>query len=337
MTIKYVYTEEGRFLPPLGVDGNPGLTVPMLYCPFMTTSPPSEHADAVQRDTLAWLCEHRIVSGTTDPLFGSISTVGRLAAQTYLMAQRETLSVASDWTTLFFLVDDLSEKLGDDSVAIAAANSRYLSILSGSDDAVVGPVDFGLRDVRNRIRALASERWLRRFIHRVEEWLNAHLWEARNRATGTIPDVSTYVHMRQFSIGMYFEFLLSELTDGYELPPALVQHEVVMQLARHASNQIAWANDVMTIGKELRQGEIHNLVLSLCQHEHMGLQQAIDRVAAMHNDEVRQFQALAGSCSRYGLTDAAVQCFIAALQNFMRGHIEWGYSAERYRPMGSVD
>jgi len=328
----YLHTDESRFLPALRVDGHPELVVPPLACPFLVVRP-STHSAPVQAETLRWLEAYRLAEARAD-LLDCVSAVGELTALTYPGASRESLRLASDWTTLFFLMDDLVEERGADLAAISALNARYLAVLGGeAPGAEEGPVLHALWDVRERLAGVASAQWLRRFRGRVKEWLGAHVWEARNRADRTVPDVASYVHMRQYSVGMYFEFLLSELTDGYALPAEVESHEAVAQLARHANNQIAWANDVMTLGKELRQGDVHNLVMSLWKREGLELQAALERAVAMHNEEVARFQALARGLPSFGEADGAVQGLVRALRHYMGGHLGWGYSARRYRPL----
>ncbi len=65
----------------------------------------------------------------------------------------------------------------------------------------------------------------------------------------------------------------------------------------------------------------------------LDLQRALERAVAMHNEEVARFQALARELPSFGGVDGAVHGLVRALRHYMGGHLSWGYSARRYRPL----
>ena len=136
--------------------------------------------------------------------------------------------------------------------------------------------------------------------------------------------------MRQFSIGMYFEFALSELTDGYGLSNELRTQPAVSLLARSANQQIAWANDILTVDKEVRQGDVHNLVLSIRQEHRLSLNEAIKEAIIMHNRAVESFLNSAAYLLTSGTDVAGLAKYIQALQHWMGGHLRWGFESKRY-------
>jgi len=59
------------------------------------------------------------------------------------------------------------------------------------------------------------------------------------------------------------------------------------------NNVISWANDLVSIDKELRQGDVHNLAVVLSHERRLSLQAAVNLVGALHNAEVSAFIDLA--------------------------------------------
>jgi hypothetical protein len=296
-----------------------------LDCPFSASVNP--HALTVQRQNLEWLESTGIkLEGS---LFQDVSEVGWLAAHVYPTATPETLQLAADWTSLFFLLDDLVEEATSED-AIRLRNERVLSALTSSTLVVDEPVFRALRDVGGRARALGGEAFMGEFSREVARWLDSHLWEHDNRSKRRVPPLEEYRAMRNHTVGMYFEFLLSEVTDSYRLSTLQRVSREVLTLTRMASNEIAWTNDILTLEKELAQGDVHNLVLSIMEGQALPLEEAIDEAVLLHNREVAAFSRLALALRSAPSTHPSLRQLIQALENWMGGHTRWARESKRY-------
>jgi hypothetical protein len=301
--------------------------VHMLHCPFETRTSP--HATAVQRRTLEWMRDFGLIRECDGA--GPLSQVGLLCATTYPLADARGLQLASDFSTIFFLIDDLSEGQENTPATLAKRNQQALSALAGEcPDSDRAAINRALFELGTRLREQSTPDWMRRFTDHVRAWLASHVWECRNRLLGRTPPIEEYVDMRQFSIGMYFEFALSELTDGYGLSNELRTQPAVSLLARSANQQIAWANDILTVDKEVRQGDVHNLVLSIRQEHRLSLNEAIKEAIIMHNRAVESFLNSAAYLLTSGTDVAGLAKYIQALQHWMGGHLRWGFESKRY-------
>lgn len=99
-------------------------------------------------------------------------------------------------------------------------------------------------------------------------------------------------------------------------------------LLRSASNLIGWANDVHTYEKEIREGEVNNLVAVLAEAEGIDLHAAVTRAIAMHDAEMRSFVARSAELvARPGLAG-----YVLMLRRWVRGHLDWALETGRYRP-----
>ena len=186
-------------------------------------------------------------------------------------------------------------------------------------------------DLRERIRARAAPGAMARCVQSVEEFFAACVWEATNRKQGITPDVATYIKMRPFSGGLYTYINLIEIIEQITLPRRVREHPTVQRLTLTANNVVCWTNDIVSLAKELKQGDVHNLVLAL-QHKHrLTLQEAMDRAAALHAAEVRAFIDLELRLPSFGtVLDSQVKAYSSVLRSWMRGNLDWSYTSGRY-------
>ncbi|MGX9291388.1 terpene synthase family protein [Bacillus sp. A015] len=63
-------------------------------------------------------------------------------------------------------------------------------------------------------------------------------------------------------------------------------------MTSHANKIINLTNDIMSLRKELRLGDVHNLVIRIREQTQICLEEAIDEVKRMHDDELKQYLKL---------------------------------------------
>lgn len=306
---------------------------PPLYCPFPSAI--NVHAATVQYATLKWAHHFGLIRGERAAQRLNSRYYGELMARAYPHARLESLQLVSDWNTWLFFLDDQCDEtgLGNAPSKLAQVHACLLAILRGAaPSADDGPQSRALWDLTNRLYAQAGEAWLRRFSSRVEEYFAANVWEATNRLQGTMPDVATYRAMRPFTGAVYTYLQLIEFTEQLDLPPAVHNHADVHRLAQMTNNCICWSNDIISLEKELRHGDVHNLVLILRSEQNLTIQAAVDQVAALHNAEVRAFTALAARPPSFGAgVDADIRRYIRGMQHWMRANLDWSAATTRYR------
>jgi terpene synthase-like protein len=311
---------------------------PKLYYPFASAI--SKHADAVHQQTMGWVRHFRLLPD--EPTYGRFDAAGLgfLVGRTHPHAGVEQLRLITDWHAWLFLRDDK----GDESEAanrpneLSTADNRLLEVLEGAEPAYYDePLAFALYDLCSRLleslRAnnLPGAR-MRRFLRVVREHLEATLWEASNRARGIPPNTATYVRMRRLTGGLSIVTELEEIIEGRRLPIEVREHTVVRRLTEASHNVVCWANDVVSLGKELRHGEVNNLVIVLNKVERLSLAEAVDRCVELHNAEMNTFVDLEARVpSFWPEADATLQHYISSLRARMRGVFDWSSETARYR------
>ncbi len=302
-----------------------------LVYPFSGAINP--HADVVDQATLAWaesfaLLSHAVYSKSRHLRYGI------LAARAYPRADREMLQIAADWIAWLFFMDDQCDEagIGRDLQQMTALHERFLAILEGAaPDAQDWGLTHALADLRHRLATHASDVWLRRFSNHVRLYFTANRWETTNRQRGTAPNIATYCAARLFSGAVYACFDLIELTDRIEIPFYARHHATVQQLERAANNIICWCNDVLSYPKEMKHGDLHNLVLVI-QHEHRcSLSEAVDRALAMHAREVATFMQIREHIPYFNsAVNAGLNTYVEALQYWICANRDWSLTAARY-------
>jgi hypothetical protein len=258
--------------------------------------------------------------------------VGWLVARAFPTAISRGLQLVADWTLLFCVLDDYIEKL-DTADEVAAYLQHLLDVfradIAGSCE---DPFAAGMLDLRQRLLALASPIHFERFADRLEELFAGNVAEAQDRDRAQIPDVASYMQLREVTIGLQVMFALSELLEGFSLPERVREHPALRRLATRTSKIVGWANDLFTYEKEIIQGELHNLVLVLMNEHRMSIAEAVAAAVRLHDDEVRGFLKEVDQLPSFGMADASVQRFVEMLRCWIRGHLDWAHETGRYRP-----
>lgn len=305
----------------------------MLYCPFPAAlHPGAEKADA---QTLRWVQHHRL--GTSDTHYQRFARLhpGQLAARTTPHASPTTLQLVTDWCSWFFIHDDYCDEggIGKNPAAMQTLHTRFSEILNGIPPVATDiPLTIALHELWHRTASLVSEAWWDRFMATLDAFFEAGVWEANNRLKGEIPPLADYLQMRPFTGGMFAYLELIELSESLLLPSDIRHHLMVQQLVTMTANIVSWANDVLSLPKELKQGDIHNVVFSIQHSQHLTVQEALNQAAQLHNQEIERFIEVEAALPRFDSPqDEALNQYVLALRTVIRGSLDWLSTSVRYQ------
>jgi hypothetical protein len=309
------------------------IVLPELHCPFAPII--NMHVEAVHQHTLEWVSRFELVATEASWQRFRAAKFAWLAARAYPTASMEALKLVAEWNIWLFIHDDQCDEagLGRQPEALAALYDKLRPIVRGAEPAAgCERIVLALHDLIGRMQARASKAWLERFAHSVDDYFAACIWEAHNCAAGRVPDIHSYVQMRPFTGALNTDIELIELCEHIYLPNEVYAHPDVQRLTLMANNVVCWANDIISLEKELRHGDVHNLVVAI-QHEcGCGLQEAVHRARAMHDSEVRAFVDLAERAPWFGTRiEAELERYLVILRAWMRGNLDWAYDTRRYR------
>jgi 5-epi-alpha-selinene synthase len=259
--------------------------------------------------------------------------------QAYPYTTRERLLLIADFNTWLFTLDDRFDEgaLGRDPAALHTLHRECLAIMRGAPVTTSSdPWLSAVADLRERFLSLSTPTWWESFVSQLERSYAASRWEARNRLEQRVPTEPAYRRMRRYTGAVYVFLDLIEFAQGIELPRALAVDPLILALRRKANNVICWFNDIVSLEKELRAGDMHNYALVIHHQRGVSLADAIDRVVEMHNREAASFeraQLRRHTVVRRGAnaTDLIEDHYIDALALWIRANYDWSLATIRYR------
>ncbi|MFO0574720.1 MAG: hypothetical protein U1A78_12045 [Polyangia bacterium] len=303
-----------------------------IWCPFAPAI--NQFAIIADRNTLEWAQRFNLLA--RDDRYGHARPIeyGWLAARAYPNSGWAELQIAADWISWLFLMDDECDEtgVGRDPRLLGQLHDRMIAILRGAEPADSDePLARALHDLRSRMAERASPAWLERFTSAVEDYFAANRWEANNRLLGITPSLGTYQIKRAHTGAVFACFELLSITDGIDLPPAVRDSAVVQGLTLLANCVICWCNDILSVNKEHKHGDVHNLVIVLQHERQLSNEAAMRETVQVHNDTVQAFLDLEKKLPSFGPeVDAEVARYVDSLRHWMRANLDWSWTALRY-------
>ena len=76
----------------------------------------------------------------------------------------------------------------------------------------------------------------------MELFFKAVAQQSADRASGSIPDLESYVHMRRDTSGCKPCFALIEYAAGIDLPDQIIDHPTIRALEEATNDLVTWSN-----------------------------------------------------------------------------------------------
>lgn len=310
-----------------------GIVIPDLH--FDVPPALSPYTEGVQREINQWMQDHGYLKTERALKRFQAGKFAWTTGRAHPDAGFDEIRVVATYMSWLFMVDDWcdEESLGKDPEGLAALHGQLIYHMrfprpARPDDS---PVVVGLIDVWREMSAMAAPGWTERFIETFTHYAEGCVWEARNRAQGITPSLDDYMIWRRQTSALYIFFDLIELADHVTLPAEVLDHKAIRELKTMANDGVAWFNDIVSLEKEIRTGDVHNLVLVLQHEDSLDLQTAVDRAAAIFNARMRAYFAQERDVPSFGPSlDKEIKRYITGLRAWIRGNIDWSYETGRY-------
>ncbi|KAJ3002976.1 hypothetical protein NUW54_g5554 [Trametes sanguinea] len=183
----------------------------------------------------------------------------------------------------------------------------------------------------SRLTRTASRGAQRRFIETFELFFRAVTQQARDRESGDIPDLESYIAMRRDTSGCKPCWALIEYAYDLDLPDWVMEDPTIRGLEEAANDLVTWSNDIFSFNREQACGDTHNMIVVVQTQQKLDLQSAIDYVGELCMGCVDRFQTLREQLPSWGPEiDAQVQVYVEGLGDWMIGNLVWSFETERY-------
>jgi hypothetical protein len=304
-------------------------SIPTLYCPF--NSQISPYAGAVETHTTQWVERfglHEAIRGYRESKFAYMTS------RFYPTAEYARLCLANDLLVLLFLMDDIFDNKDEEAQHpdnLKKLLYACLGVLRDGHSYTAGDWHGGytnilaaLTDVWKRVQACTSMTYQETFVQDMLKLFNAVNWQNQNVNAARMPSVADYIESRPLIGGAHIAATLIELAEQVHLPEHIINHKKLLTLTMLCGHLGCWANDLYSLGKEIEQGDTHNLVLVIREEKQLGMEEAINETVRLHNQEMIQFERIFRSLPSFDdQTDEEVYKYAFCLAMIVRGNIDW--------------
>ncbi|HVI48432.1 MAG TPA: hypothetical protein VM802_26415 [Chitinophaga sp.] len=311
------------------------IQLPRISYPFPSRI--NQFAAEAQQHVTDWAQHYGLVRSERAIARFNRGRFASLAARAFPDAPFFELCVIADFNTWLFMLDDQCDEAdaGKTTDYLRSITSGFMDILRFNQyvtSATAAPLAASLGNIWERMRSISTPGWRLRFIRSMEDYFSSCIWEAENRERGIVPAVADYIKMRPYTGGLYADIVAIDIIEKIYLPDDLLQHALLKRLMLACNNIVCWSNDLFSCDKELKQGDVHNLVVTLQHANHLTLQEAVDEAARMHNEEVAIFAALEKLVPLSGTEkDYELLRYVSVLRSWITGNLEWSiYDTGRY-------
>lgn len=306
------------------------IQVPNLYCPCEPGM--SQHVEAMNQSTLQWAQQFQLLSSEAALERFKKANFALLTARAFPITENlEAMFAVNDFTTWLFLFDDqVDEGLdGKKEEYLEVLTAKLIEVMMSDSIDAAGyaatlPLAAGLSDVWQRLRPLGDTAWQTRFANRVSEYLQACVWEAKNREQRLFPTIEQYTVARIYTGAVFTQLELIEAMYDIKLPRTIMQHEIVQQLAWATAQLLAFSNDIFSAPKEMEQNDVHNLVILIQNERKVSFQEALLLAADLHDSTMRTFEALEQWLPSFDdAVNEQLRRYVLGLRYWIRANFDW--------------
>jgi hypothetical protein len=292
-----------------------------LWCPYTCRKNPVD----VEVELQEWAGTSGLVVGESARRKFAGARFGDCAA--YVYPDAPDLLVHAKWLAWLFVADDeFDENRAPEHGGIDRGVLGYLPLDGPPTVTPTTAVTTALVDLWRELAPPMPLPLRERFRANAERYARTYGTDLARSRAGTAPDLASYIALRRSSGAVDTCVDLVERGPGAYLarPSALVD-----RVRTAANDVICWSNDVLSVAKEVRHGELTNLVAVLRGATGMGWSTSTGIAAEMVSARTREFDSL-----RRELLDSDdspnVRRFVDGLASWIAGSLEWHLTSPRY-------
>ncbi|KAH9477941.1 Delta(6)-protoilludene synthase [Psilocybe cubensis] len=244
-----------------------------------------------------------------------------------------------DLMQIYFILDDNTDAVNAE-VARLHCNAVMEAVINPETprpegEPIIGEItrQFWKRASANSPKA-AKERFIKTWIAYVE---SIYL-QANRRDKSYICTIDEYIATRRDNIGTYPTFFFTEMSLGVDIPHHIMEHPIIVRMARDIIDLTTLGNDMYSYKKEVLAGDTgYNAVTVVMHNLRLSVDEAIQWISNLQDDLVADFLTLREdvvnkrSFSTYGAEmDRQIESYIDGLGQWMRGVTDWHFECGRY-------
>lgn len=223
---------------------------------------------------------------------------------------------------------------------LAVVNGSLLSDLDEPPTPHPDPVIQSFWDVGRAIRADSPDILCQRVARHLSGFIVSSAASQTVRKGVEATSTAEYMQRREYNVGVYQLLELLFYADKYDLPPQWRPENNI--LMKNMWKEIGWmvmiANDLLSLAKELRQGQHDNLIPFLMYHDDLNGQLAVDRAVQMCRESYDRFYQLEAQLDEQvdSQDEEIVKAHVHGLKNMVMANLHWSYSLKRFLGKGMI-
>jgi Terpene synthase family 2, C-terminal metal binding len=306
--------------------------VPALWCPVPQALHPAWRT--MEAAAIGWMTRFKLASDRRQADRFAAIGAGELGARvTAHAADVVHAQFAADNLLWLFALDDTfcdEGTFSHDPAGMALLAADLIRTAETGDPRRDLPIMAALADLRRRLDKLGSPVQAARWVSALYAYLLYQVWEAGHRQRGTVPDLASYLIARISNGSMPVCVAWLDIANGYEVPAREMHTAPVRGLSEMCCAMVGLDNDIMSHWKEtLRAGDRINLIDVLAAERETSQARVLPEAIALRDRVLAQYLRLRDRTLRS--VSPATRRYIADLDAWIRGNLDWGMNSDRYR------
>ncbi|WP_331751375.1 hypothetical protein OG215_39390 (plasmid) [Streptomyces globisporus] len=284
---------------------------------------------AVEADLRSWADTYGLLRNPSLAARFDAARFGECAAFVY--PDVPDLLVYAKWLAWLFVADDeFDENRAPEVGGIDGGILQFLP-LSGKDcvEGTTG-VTRALADLWPELCETMPLPLRIRFRAHADDYARSYATDLARARTGLAPPFDEYLALRRSSGAVDSCLDLIERQPSAYLTPAISGSPRILALREAANDVICWTNDVISLKKEMKHGEMNNLVAVIRQSVGMSWDAALQVATEMNSSRIRDFDRQQQEILQYFNDVPGLLEFIHGMQGWISGSLNWHRNSPRY-------
>ncbi len=202
------------------------------------------------------------------------------------------------------------------------AQKKSIAILKGemTPEESQLPLAYQLAEIRRGFMNFIPSTSVDRFANTLNEYFDGLEMEVLYKQNKIFPTIGNLLNIR-VRILMICAFVDTiEIQNEITLPDHVYKHPVIKRLYLLTTRIIGYFNDVQSLPKDEKSGDIYFNVVKVLQYQNqLSIEEAIEETIRLHDDDLEEFLLLQSTLPDFGEWNSAVAELIEAMVFFIKG------------------
>ncbi|MBK7885237.1 MAG: hypothetical protein IPJ81_16725 [Chitinophagaceae bacterium] len=212
---------------------------------------------------------------------------------------------------------------------------EYISLFrTGIANVMDSPIVKLSQSLRKKLLKFGTPEWFERICISTEEYLRigvlgaVDVWRNKNPYT-----IDNYMLNREYDSGVYTCIDMVEIVADIDLSAEVRNDRRVQKLRKLTARHVAFTNDLYSYNKEVpKHANPNNLVYLLMHWKKLSFDESVSEIVKIINSDMESFLQLKKEVlSDERCTSVSLQKYIAGMEHWMSGNIDWSIQTSRYK------